>query len=635
MHLTEQNMTDSPELGSPPPPSSVPSHPGGQRPWDYDTEDSGVDSVSSVVGLEADHRQKQGGPPPSIDYNKVMMVNGQQKSFLHDRFGGTGTPIPTDEKRKRVLDCNENNGIYDDVLSSKKGTAKNFFLSSLLEEATVETPKSTAKSPALALLPELVQLLDSEGGTIELVGRDGTRASLKVTLVPPSPKQPRASSPPSAPVRKSSFNRAHRNSTRRSSQRRGKHVETVVSSVAGVRRRPSNGKKIPNNKVATLASKFNTLINESRRPNSPSTSVVDKTISLSPGKRVKTQHTKTVGVKRNPSTKPTVDTIPETPLEPAEESVSEHYKHPRRKSHEVPKLVHSAVRPLPSDPGRGQSMYGTVKNIVRQAIRKFEKLDGASEVEEIEEEQSVRPSTPPSGIEPNSSFLWRDQKTMQNMIYEATGFNGRSAKSETYYDQLCSRRTSNAYDTILNKSSSSSSSNGYDEIQAPTSTNSDSNKVTNCPVNYDDIIKPATYDELSFLHRRQSNGYDELLSPLSVSSSGGYIDPGSSSALGYERILPPKEPSADDEDGSTLRYEECGSAPQPKSLMFTAVPAVVQENQLDSISYLYDDIRNGRGGYGGSQNSYEPIYAHLSEKMATNGDEKCSDTLSGEFLKMN
>jgi hypothetical protein len=160
-----------------------------------------------------------------------------------------------------------------------------------------------------------------------------------------------------------------------------------------------------------------------------------------------------------------------------------------------------------------------------------------------------------------------------------------------------------------------------------------------------------------------------MRSPLSTTSSGGYIDPGSSSALGYERILPPEDQrgnttaeQTEDEDGSTLRYEECGSPsgaiPSCSSpITVTALPAIVCEDQLDSISYLYDDIRtvglgrNGGGGYGGcysgSNHSYEPIYAHLGEvtsKMessnstsslsSTSGhNDKCSDsTLSGKMV---
>jgi hypothetical protein len=386
------------------------------------------------------------------------------------------------------------------------------------------------------------------------------------------------------------------------------------------------------------------------------------------------------------------------------------------------------ARPLPSDPAGSlknrESVYGTVMSIVKQAIRKFEKLeDGKTPIAGVESSNNDNnnPSastTPmsvdgatsscyyyqepaaviPEGIEPNNSFLWRDQKSMQNLIYEATSFSERTATSLTTgrgglhpdacnyyemgsskYDTLRSRR-SNAYDTLhhrnQSKSSSSSSSSGYDEIRSPDSlTSNPSDPATS--VKYDDIkLTPncvVTYDELSYLTgRRQSNGYDELMrSPLSTTSSGGYIDPGSSSALGYERILPPEdqrghhataEQTDADEDGSTLRYEECGSPSgviqsSSSPITVTALPAIVCEDQLDSISYLYDDIRTvGRGGggiggyggcYGGSNHSYEPIYAHLGEgtsKMESSNstcslsstsvagpNDKSSDTLSGKL----
>lgn len=669
MHLTDETMSDSPELGPPPPPPGAAVQPsGGGRPWDYDTEDSGVDSVSSVVGLEADQQPRH---PSGVEYAEVVVTG--QKSFLHNVYGGVQQPF------NKVLDCNDNKKVftYDRIMKSNNKTqksptqppvaqtAKNYFLHSLLEEAETagSPPSSPAKSPALALLPELVQLLDSEGGTIELVGRDGTRASLKVTLVPPAHQT--ASS--SVPVAKNNFSRVHRNSIRRSSQRRmkaGEAASVVVSSATGVRRRVSNGKKTSpsfivtqqSNKVATLASKFNSLINENRRTHtSTSTSTSADKRLLSPARRAKNatrpqsssssiikalpnSSGSTSHIRRVPSTKPRVDTIPEIVDTPPTDEQEENNKNnkPRRRSSEIapsPKLVQPANRPLPTDPGaRGQSMYGTVKNMVKQAIRKFEKLDGSSATaESVAQEQDpspAPPATPPANIAPNTSFLWRDQKSMQNLIYEATGFNGRTTKSESYYDTFGSRRTSNAYDTLLNKSSSSSS-NGYDEIQAPDSSNK--SELSSSPVKYDDIVKPVTYDELCFLQRRKSNGYDELQSPPSVSSSC-YIDPGSSSALGYERILPPDQQANEDEDGSTLRYEECGSPP-PSVAVVTAVPAIVQENQLDSISYLYDDIRNGLSG-GGSNHSYEPIYAHLSENSkepVDKANDKNSDTLSGKM----
>jgi hypothetical protein len=182
-------------------------------------------------------------------------------------------------------------------------------------------------------------------------------------------------------------------------------------------------------------------------------------------------------------------------------------------------------------------------------------------------------------------------------------------------------------------------------------------------VGYDDIMKAggcslyggATYDELSFLH--STNGG----SVWSVSGGdGGYIHPGNSSTCssngtlpGYERILSAASAAlGEDEDGSTLRYEECGDVvPSPDAKDKTMNPKEqVRENQLDSISYLYDDIRSGSrihngsaGCYNGS-NSYEPIYAHLGDgisggrrgrPMSSNSSSASSDTLPGELLNNN
>ncbi|KAI9560075.1 hypothetical protein GHT06_014085 [Daphnia sinensis] len=818
---------------------------GNSRPWDYDTEDSGVDSVSSLAGLEADsgHATTSAGKASSVEYSAVIVSNNkvnsvveskqpvqQRKSFLHTVYGGA----QQSRRSPPALDCNANQNLFRKNVANKTLTkrggahgveqsaghdnralesAKNNFLHSLLDDEETagldstrssraeqppppphgtESSASSTSAVALDLLPELVQLLDAkrvmDGGLIELVGRDGTRASLRVTLAPPSSPSCCSSATPSVMTsRKNSFNsRLHRNS-KRSSQRRCKPPEvaestsiassnksassgstpSLASNLSGgsagligvqrprsVRRRPSltSHKKvvpgfsvsmaIPPSKVAILASKFNSLINESRRQSNTSATTTtsttnhnnnntniarDQKLSDSVGQPVAavdqveipapnqrpisstwswrlvgptvptwTGEAVHVSPKRNNLTSGVgrsrpIDTIPEILDPPPEESdnKSSSADKPRRKSHDLSQpyggRFHSIARPLPSDPAGSsslknrESVYGTVMSIVKQAIRKFEKFEDGKVVGC--DSNGGNPSAPaacvdgqvaasscsvhyqeptaviPEGIEPNNSFLWRDQKTMQSLIYEATSFNERVAATaavsgtmrtepcdyyemgSSKYDTLRSRQ-SNAYDTLHHRNqskSSSSSSSGYDEIQSPCSlTSNPSDTATS--VKYDDVkLTPncVTYDELSYLTgRRQSNGYDELMrSPLSTTSSGGYIDPGSSSALGYERILPPEDHLAnaeqtEDEDGSTLRYEECGSpsaaiqASSSSVITVTALPAIVCEDQLDSISYLYDDIRtvdlgrNGRGYggcYSGSNHSYEPIYAHLGE----------------------
>ena len=166
---------------------------------------------------------------------------------------------------------------------------------------------------------------------------------------------------------------------------------------------------------------------------------------------------------------------------------------------------------------------------------------------------------------------------------------------------------------MYNKSSSSSS-HGYDLIGPPASNQESRPTTLSSAVSYDDIklSSSVTYDELTFM-RRPSNGYDELQS----AASDGYIDPGSSSAiLTYESMT---ERTSD--DASTVRYEEFGSPDmasvaneaQKSTTVVNAVPARICEDQMDSISYLYDDIH----GYGGSHHSYEPIYARLNGSSMT------------------
>ena len=808
MHLIEAKTSGATTSGSPEPTAEqrqlapamvLRQQHNKSRPWDYDTEDSGVDSVSSLAGLEAE----SGCVGGSVEYSAVIVNNNkvnndvvpqQRKSFLHTVYGGV--------QQQPLLDCNANKNPLRKNVSKRGGqdghrsveSAKNNFLHSLLDDETkavssgsdppplpMESASSTS-AMALDLLPELVQLLDAngvmDGGLIELVGRDGTRASLRVTLAPPTTSQTCTSNTSSAAAsRKNSFNtRLHRNS-KRASQRRSKlpvppaatEANTTTTTTASdatksasssasapslasasvssggagfiaqrprsVRRRPSSSsfhKKVPGfsvsmaippSKVAILASKFNSLINESRRGGNTSAAAAttrDKNLSAAAVVTSGTSTTETQSsawswrlvpaaesagqsVKRNASissVRPSIDTIPEI-IDPPEEggsssSAAADYCKPRRKSHDLSQpsgKLHSVARPLPSDPVRHhqqqgqQSVYGTVMSIVKQAIRKFEKLEGGNSLSTVSETANDAASAAPAasdqtaassdveppvvipeGIAPNSSFLWRDQKSMQNLIYEATSFSERAAAtalrtqhepSNYYemgkYDTLRSRR-SNAYDTLQhpnNNKSSSSSSSGYDEIRSPGSSASNPSAVK-----YDDVKMPqncVTYDELSYLGRRQSNGYDELRSPPSTTSSGGYIDPGSSSALGYERILPPEDQQMrgpgeqnEDEDGSTLRYEECGSpssAAQNALNTVTALPAIVCEDQMDSISYLYDDIRAvglGRSGiygcYSGSNHSYEPIYAHLGDgsskidSSANQTNDKSSDTLSGKHL---
>ena len=375
------------------------------------------------------------------------------------------------------------------------------------------------------LVPKLAQLLDaveiqSTGpDSLLLITRDGTRASLRLTLTPS--KSTTLSCSHSA--RRNSFNRLHRGSKRASQRRnqvatpapecRPEPVESVVhvaqevctppvvaepvkesgaaaKRTRSVRRRPSQSKSlakkgfsmsmaIPPSKVATLASKFNSLISTS----STAPPSADKKRSTA------TRHTPDVGDKKSsvrslPSR--LIETIPEASYsnEPCEAEAE--VEEPKTQPEEIPE------RPSTADPTVGRSttadqrpnpsagVYGTVKSIVKQAIRKFERLDssatatsGASSNESspsvarswhsvsvlnqseathasmartmslVAELPARKEPSLPDGIAPNSSFLWRDKQSIQNLIYEATLFNERQDKTstgtESYYEIGSSR----------------------------------------------------------------------------------------------------------------------------------------------------------------------------------------------------
>ena len=460
---------------------------------------------------------------------------------------------------------------------------------------------------------------------------------------------------------------------------------------SSIRRRSSQGKvvakkgftmsvAIPTSKVATLASKFNSLINESKQTCESVAHSKKKTIR---SHRLLSSHV--------------IETIPEVSPCKDSDSIDNHCtvhvlanagssatrdcgQANKKTGHsELTRSVsHAATEnQVKRHANSTNTVYGTVKSKVKQAIRKFEKMDDrvmvnggvatpsennacsdkqhSSPENDVHKEAGEESHSPYSsikkeslvanGITPNTSFLWRDTKSTQNLIYEATLFKERtnsvtavqnsSAANDGYYDMGSSNydtlhsRRSNAYDSLkpninddsYNSYRSSSSHGydligppqlpGYDEIQSPRSSESKYQRVIALAAgdSYDNLIKRSsissvTYDELMF-PRRLSDGYDELHSLKS--SSDGYIDPGNNSTITYQVLTVGK---VNQRDNNTIGYEECGTATS-NDVVVTAVPALVRDDQLDAISYDYDDI-HGYGGYSGSNHSYEPIYAHLS-----------------------
>lgn len=199
------------------------------------------------------------------------------------------------------------------------------------------------------------------------------------------------------------------------------------------------------------------------------------------------------------------------------------------------------------------------------------------------------------------------------------------------YDTLQSNQS---YDTMDNQSSSTSS-HGYDLIGPPASASALGLATAAAPgglteasnrligISYDDVkhcsTTSVTYDELTFL-RRPSNGYDELQAP----SSDGYIDPGRHSA-NYE---PPESVASADCSGESLRYEEFAGTSSTAAPVADSLPPEVatpaSPTEPDSILYLYDDIH----GYGGSNHSYEPIYARLNGVFNGTGPRAASAAIT-------
>ena len=218
---------------------------------------------------------------------------------------------------------------------------------------------------------------------------------------------------------------------------------------------------------------------------------------------------------------------------------------------------HTGSKPTKSSVVTGRQPEVTVKTPSCDQLPKTGSIDRPEELS-VSGHVSLQPevahsspvaSLPADSVAPNTSFLWR---------------NSNLLPAESYYEMAPPGR--NTYDTIRNADDnrSSTSSGGYDEIQSPPEVYSGSRKSSG-----------YSYDELSF-QQCPSDGYILPGHPESLSSS----------ALGYERILPPE---AKPEEQT---YEQCrpGSLPDPPPM-------------------LYDDIQ-GYSGYSGS-NSYEPIYADL------------------------
>lgn len=600
------------------------------RSCDYDTEhDSGVDSVTSVASVDLTN--------PEAQYAAVMVHNKvNRKSFLHSHYDPRSHPALADVSLPPSWISSSCQKVQLTVQTEAGSlpAAKNSFLHSLLQmeqkpaEAWPPFPAAeVARAPASGR-PDPAPLSASDGtqsGGSHVKSSQTAGSNGVATCV----------------TRRNSFNRIHRNSKRHSFRRNntaGLSSPEVLATIpdeagrkkaprqafqaksGGVTNRKNVRSPVPANKVAALASKFNMLMDSaSASVIQPSTT---KTLPGSQSMKWRVVPKTNAGIVERAKAPPPQNAAPAHPH--AHNPDVKSWPHSGRQPEAlvsplssgcVPEASGSQLRSswphsgsrLPDSPpsskaglktgkeaealkteasrsatslkdatksipatemtGSGNTPPGTVKSIVKQAIRKFEKMEdlpdsgivavppGASPVS-----PAPMPTLPAESTEvmdnftPNLSFLWRNSNALLTGSYYEMGLP-----------------PPNTYDTIRSAdcNRSSSSSGGYDEIQSPQDAE-------------DRKASGYTYDELSF-QRRPSDGYILPGHPESLSSS----------ALGYERVLPPEEKPE-------LSYEECRT---------TALP--------DTPAMLYDDIQ-GYTGYSGS-NSYEPIYAdlHIGSRAST------------------
>ncbi|XP_069177972.1 serine-rich adhesin for platelets isoform X2 [Procambarus clarkii] len=191
------------------------------------------------------------------------------------------------------------------------------------------------------------------------------------------------------------------------------------------------------------------------------------------------------------------------------------------------------------------------------------------------------------GIRPNSSFLWSDggQAPTSSEVSDIRETIQEEAEPErSPFIRLIGVRTYGRMDrygkiTPSGKAKETTpEGHNYAELQQGAE---DTQTLA-----YDDIgaVSAVSYDDIG---APSSCGYDDIRAPSTV----GYdtIRPPSE---GYDPVNPPRSDSS--------QYDDCDGG------IVTAQFAVVMEDQLDSISYMYDEISM----YNASQNShsYEPVY---------------------------
>nr|XP_053644134.1 uncharacterized protein LOC128696802 isoform X2 [Cherax quadricarinatus] len=271
----------------------------------------------------------------------------------------------------------------------------------------------------------------------------------------------------------------------------------------------------------------------------------------------------------------------------------------------IPSPPSSATTPIPPPPKTPIPALPTefasdeakeTANILSVSDKSNGDSDGSNETENIYENLYApnleklhrnREKLEGRGIRPNSSFLWSDggQAPTSSQVSDTKETIEEETEPErSPFIRVIGVRTYGRMDRYGKITPSGKAKevtpegHNYAELQQGAE---DTQTLA-----YDDIgaVSAISYDDIA---APSSCGYDDIRAPSTV----GYdiIRPPSE---GYDPVNPPRSDSS--------QYDDCDGG------IVTAQFAVVMEDQLDSISYMYDEISM----YNASQNShsYEPVY---------------------------
>ncbi|KAK2705635.1 hypothetical protein QYM36_015873 [Artemia franciscana] len=189
----------------------------------------------------------------------------------------------------------------------------------------------------------------------------------------------------------------------------------------------------------------------------------------------------------------------------------------------------------------------------------------------------------PKNIKPNSSFLW----------------SGKSR--QIYQDIYLSFGDKPPYDEIGNGNAPSTDLSNYDDIKSVPSVGYDD--VKSLSVRYDDIRVSSMRNYADLKPHYDGATYSNVSETLSVCYDD--INQMRRRSCPYDDLRPP----------SSNGYVEPSTVSNPDSIA-TIVPTIINENQVDSISYFYDDIC-------GTQRTYEKI-----RNFSESADKTCDEIAS-------